>query len=80
MLSSRSGAALVRVLPADRILTETDAPFTDRVAHGSELRDVVSTVKQLADVRGVPVDEMAAILTANAERVLAFAGVTNNEG
>jgi len=77
MLSSRSGAAVVRGLPADRVLTETDAPFTDRADRESELRDVVTTVKQFAEIRGVPVDEMAAILAANAERVLAFAGVAS---
>ncbi len=77
MLSSRSGAALVRVLPADRVLTETDAPFTARADRESERRDVVTTVKKLAEVRGVPVDEMAATLAANAERVLAIAGVAS---
>jgi TatD DNase family protein len=77
MLSSRAGAAVVRELPADRVLTETDAPFTDRAGGGSELRDVATTVKQLAEVRGIRVDEMAAILAANASRVLAFAGVAS---
>lgn len=77
MLGSRSGATLVRVLPADRVLTETDAPFTDRADCGSELRNLVTTVKQLAEVRGVPVDEMEAILAANAARVLAFAAVAS---
>jgi len=75
MLSSSSGVAMVRGLPVDRVLTETDAPFTDRADRKSEPRDVVTTVKQLAEVRGVPVADMAAILTSNAVRVLAFAGV-----
>jgi Tat protein secretion system quality control protein TatD with DNase activity len=68
---------VVRGLSADRVLTETDAPFTDGADRKSEPRDVVTTVKQLAEVRGVPVDEMAAILAANAVRVLAFAGVAS---
>lgn len=74
MLSSKSGAAVVRGLPTDRVLTETDAPFTNRTDRESEPLDVVTTVKELAEVRGVPVDEMATILAANAARVLAFAG------
>jgi TatD DNase family protein len=77
MLSNRSGAAVVRGLPADRVLTETDAPFTDMADRESELRDVMTIVKQLAEVRSVPVDKMAAMLAANAERVLAFAGVAS---
>jgi TatD DNase family protein len=77
MLSSRSGAALVRGLPADRVLTETDAPFTDRARRESELLDVVTTVKQLSQIRSVPIHEMEAILAENAARVLAFAGVAS---
>lgn len=72
--------ALVRGLPADRVLTETDAPFTDRADRKGEPRDVLTTVKQLAEVRSVPVDEMAAILARNAARVLAFAGVASTCG
>jgi len=77
MLGSRSGAAVVRAVPADRILTETDAPFTDGADRESEPQEVVTTVKQLAEARGVPADEMTAILAGNAERVLAFAGFTS---
>lgn len=77
MLSSRSGAAIVRGLPADRILTETDAPFTGRTDHKNELGDIVTTIKLLAEARGIPGEEMAAILAANAARVLAFAGVAS---
>jgi TatD DNase family protein len=77
MLTSASGAIVVRGLPADKILTETDAPFTDRADRESGLRDVVTTVKQLAEVRDVSVDKMAAMLAANAARVLTFAGVAS---
>ncbi|MBI3805645.1 MAG: TatD family hydrolase [Nitrospirae bacterium] len=77
MLSSRSSTVVVRELPAERVLTETDAPFTGTVDRKNGLRDVLTTIKQLAEVRGVPVNEMAAILAANAERVLAFAGIAS---
>lgn len=75
MLSSKSGAALVRAMPAERILTETDAPFADWAEHQSGL-NLAATVQQLAEVRGIHPDNMASILGANAERVLAFAGVS----
>jgi TatD DNase family protein len=75
MLCSRSGADVIRVLPADRLLTETDAPFADSADRVSEPRDVMITADQLAEVRGVTVDEMSTVLAANAARVLTFAGV-----
>lgn len=75
MLSSGAGADLIRVLPADRLLTETDAPFADSADRRSEPGDVIITTDQLAAARGVAVDEMSAILAANAARVLTFAGV-----
>ncbi len=73
MLNSRSGAALVRELPASRILTETDAPFANWTDRESEQLDVVRTAKEIAGVRSVPLEGMASILAANADRVLAFA-------
>jgi len=73
MLSSKSGATLVRALPGDRILTETDAPFTNNVQRKSEQSDLLTTISKIANARGVPTEEMASILAANADRVLAFA-------
>jgi TatD DNase family protein len=75
MLASDSGVTLIRDLPTDRLLTETDAPFTETGDRKSEPQDVVATAQRLATVRGLPADEMMAILTSNAARVFAFAGV-----
>jgi TatD DNase family protein len=48
MLTSESGIALVRSLPSDRLLTETDAPFTEVNGRKTEPRDVVTTADALA--------------------------------
>lgn len=75
MLGSGSGVELVRGLPVDRLLTETDAPFTEINGRKSEPRDVSMTTEQLAQVRTVSVAELSETLRANASRVFAFAGV-----
>jgi len=69
------GVALARSLPTDRLLTETDGPFTSVGDRSSEPADVIITAERLASARGIPVVEMRKVLSANAERVLSFAGV-----
>src|SRR5262249_4656507 len=76
MLSSASGISLIKSLPSDRLLTETDAPFTEIENRKSEPRDVTGMMSRLAQVRNLPVEEMKRSVTANAEHVLAFAGVS----
>ena len=75
-LQHDAGLALVRSLPADRLLTETDGPFTDVGSRKSAPPDVVETMRELAEVRGASAEEIAHIVTANAARVLEFAGLT----
>ena len=74
MLVSESGSAVVRSLPRDRLLTETDAPFTETNGRKSEPKDVLATASAIASLRGVSTAEMSEVLRANAARVLAFAG------
>ncbi|MER8467051.1 TatD family hydrolase [Mesorhizobium sp. M1396] len=47
------GRALVCDLPIDRILAETDGPFTQVDGRPSEPADVKTTVAAIADVRRV---------------------------
>jgi TatD DNase family protein len=74
-LENDTGIALVRALPQDRLLTETDGPFTSVGERKSQPSDVMSTTKQLADIRGIPLQDMKRLLSSNAKRVFAFAGV-----
>ena len=75
MLSADAGISLIKSLPADRLLTETDAPFTEIENRKSEPRDVIPMISRLAQLRNLPLGDMKRIVTANSERVLAFAGV-----
>jgi TatD DNase family protein len=75
MLESASGLALVRGLPTDRLLTETDAPFTALQNRQVEPLDVVDAASRLAVALGLKPGDMNTMLTANASRVLGFAGI-----
>ncbi len=58
--------------PVDQLLVETDAPFLTPVPHRGRpnaSRLVPHTVRALAEVAGVELDELCVALTANAERV-----------
>lgn len=76
MLSSDAGLALIRSLPTDRILTETDAPFTELGDRKSRPGDVVPTAAAIANARGVSSAAIARSVRDNAARVFAFAGWT----
>ena len=75
MLVSESGASLIKNLPVDRLLTETDAPFTEIDNRKSEPRDVATTIARLSQLRNMNLDEMKKIVETNAKRVLVFAEV-----
>jgi TatD DNase family protein len=75
MLSADAGRSLIKSMPANRLLTETDAPFTQIESRKCGPQDVVPMISQLAQLRNLPLEEMKRTVTANSERVLAFAGV-----
>lgn len=65
----RAAAALV---PADRVLVETDAPFLppkSRRGQKNQPAFVGETAAAVADARSVPIEELAAQTTANARRL-----------
>lgn len=67
---------LAQVVPAARLLVETDAPYLAPVPHRGK-RNVPAWVRhtatKLAEVRGVDLAELEAQLDANAERLFGFA-------
>ncbi|HSJ97869.1 MAG TPA: TatD family hydrolase [Myxococcota bacterium] len=69
----REAAARVR---ADRLLVETDAPFLAPVPNRGNSNVpawVAHTAALVAEVRGIPMDALAALTTANARRVFGLA-------
>jgi TatD DNase family protein len=61
-----------RITPAGRLLVETDCPYLAPVPHRGKRNEpafVVRTAERLAEVRGCPVEEIAAQTTANFQRL-----------
>ncbi len=68
--------ATAETLPKDRLLIETDAPFLAPVPHRGKTGEpafVADTARFLADLRGVPVETLAAQTTANFHALFAKA-------
>lgn len=64
--------AAARELPADRILLETDCPYqspASRAGGRNEPAYIVETLEALAELRDEPPEHLAAVTTANAERL-----------
>jgi TatD DNase family protein len=62
---------IARLLPRDRLLVETDAPYLAPVPFRGKRNEpsyVVETAKTLSDAIGVDFDEIARITTENARR------------
>lgn len=70
MCRSDRGRALVAALPLDRILTETDGPFTQIDGRPAEPADVPAAADAIARVRNVPVDGVSRAIQANLRALL----------
>jgi len=65
MLSSDRGRALISSMPIDRILTETDGPFTSTVDGPARPRDVRQTLALLSKAKGVQANQCAELVLGN---------------
>lgn len=70
MLLSERHRKMVATLPSDRLLTETDGPFTRVDGRVSKPSDVQLAVAALADLQSRPSDEVALVVRANLKRLL----------
>jgi TatD DNase family protein len=63
-------------VPADRLLIETDSPYLAPVPYRGKTNNpsyVPYVAQQIAQVRGIPVEEVAALTSANFDQL--FKGV-----
>lgn len=63
---------VIRMVPIDRILSETDAPYLTPVPYRSKRNEpiyVVETIKKLAELKGVSVETLSAQIVESARRI-----------
>ncbi|ATB26919.1 TatD family hydrolase [Melittangium boletus] len=65
----------VRFAPLERLMVETDSPYLAPVPYRGKKNEpsyVVETAKKLAELKGVPVEKVAEVTTANAATLFGF--------
>jgi len=75
MLRNDRGRDLASSLPSDRLLTETDAPFTQVEDRQTTPNDVQGTVEALASLRENTPKEMAQTISSNLSTMLHLVGL-----
>jgi TatD DNase family protein len=65
MLLKPTAAALINAIPRQRLLTETDGPFTKTGSRLAEPRDVSQTTEQLAQILGLDIEITRTMLRNN---------------
>ena len=70
MMHSGRGRALVAELPMDRLLTETDGPFTQVDGRSTEPTDAPKTIDVIARVRNLAADAIDKAVRANLQTLL----------
>ena len=65
MLENERHASMVALIPLDRLLTETDGPFTKTDKRPSKPADVAVVVKALSQLHGIPTSTVAATVLTN---------------
>lgn len=69
MIRSKSGQRLIQLLPRDRVLTETDGPYSRVGSRESRPTDIPRVVKGLADIWGLQEHEAAVMVVQNMARL-----------
>jgi len=75
MLRYERGRSLVHSLPKERLLTETDSPLMRIKGASSQPKNSIEALGELSTLFNEPKDRLLSQITANAQRVYAFAGM-----
>lgn len=70
MAQKERGRELITTIPRERLLTETDGPFTQTNGRPTHPTDIHLAVKATADILGITTSEMGNILLANLKSLL----------
>ena len=80
--NARQLPEIVRALPLDRLLVETDCPFLAPEPHRGKRNEPAYTrlvAERLAKLKGIPFDDLARATTANARRLFELANTEVEE-
>lgn len=75
MLANAAGRGLVKSLPTERLLVETDAPFTSADGRKYNPALAIEAAEQIAHVKGIPTKEFKELLRENVRSVFRFADI-----
>ena len=70
MLESPNGQRVLREIPADRLLTETDGPFVKRGSNPIAPGDVRRAIALIAEIKGTPSAGVERLVVTNLRNVL----------
>jgi TatD DNase family protein len=70
MVNSKKGQIIIRTIPANRLLIESDGPFTKDTHNSYHLSFVDKLIRKLAIIRGCENDDMSIQLKENFKSVL----------
>lgn len=70
MLASATGLRVMREIPIDRVLTETDGPFLARGNKLIEPGDVADSVEMIASSAELPIEDVRSQILSNLKRLL----------
>jgi TatD DNase family protein len=80
--NARQLPEIVRALPLDRLLVETDCPFLAPEPYRGKRNEPAYTrlvAERIAELRGIPLDDLARATTANARRLFELANTDVEE-
>jgi TatD DNase family protein len=80
--NARQLPEIVRALPLDRLLVETDCPFLAPEPHRGKRNEPAYTrlvAKRIAELKGIPFDDLARATTTNAHRLFKLANTVSEE-
>jgi TatD DNase family protein len=73
MVKSSNGMKIIKCIPLDRLLLESDSPFIGVSKNSSTLTDMNIVIKGLSFLKSCPAEDMKSYLTGNFRKLLSIA-------
>lgn len=70
MANSAKGLELIKAIPDDRILTETDAPFTFSSSIKTRLTSLETTINSISSIKGLEISACKTLIFENFKKII----------